>query len=80
MNMLKAQTVQEVSDEIDMVDFAIACIRGLRHLKETQDRGELDSVTYHFLARDIQAVIEEVTRSLLVFGAKGAARKIKWIF
>ncbi len=80
LKMLESQTVQEPLEEIDMVDFAIACIRGLRQLKECQDQGELDSITYQFIARDIQKIIEEVTRELLLYGRKEAARQIKWIF
>ena len=81
LKTLEAQAVQEPEplEEIDMVDFAIACIRGLRQLKVCQDQGQLDSVAYHFIARDIQKVVEEVTRALLLFGGKRTS-KIKWVF
>ncbi|MHA1265653.1 MAG: hypothetical protein ACTSRS_10505 [Candidatus Helarchaeota archaeon] len=55
--------VQEERKGIDMVDFAIACIRGLRNLKKKQEEGKLDSLTYFYIMQDIENVIHEVTKS-----------------
>ena len=65
MKMMEA-IAQESTEDIHLVDFALACIRGLRNLKESQVRGELDTVTYQYLAHDIENMIDEVTQTLLL--------------
>jgi len=65
MSKMVEAILQEAAQEVNMVDFAIACIRGLRNLKERQDRGELDTMAYLSIMQDIDFVVSEVTQKLL---------------
>jgi hypothetical protein len=64
-SMLTEAVVQISTEEIDLVDFAIEWVKVMRKLKEHQDLGELDSVSYLYLMRDIEEMLHEVTQTLL---------------
>ena len=64
--MMLTETVIPISPKkIDLVDFAIEWVRVLRKLKECQERGELDSVSYLYIKRDVEEMLQEVTHNLL---------------
>lgn len=65
VEVILQEVVKEVESGMNMVDFAIACVRGLRNLKESQDRGELDTITYLNIMQDIENIVHEVTKKLL---------------
>jgi hypothetical protein len=53
------------SEIIDDVNFALTCIRVLRHLKEEQTQGTIDSIAYRHISHDLEAAVEELTLKLL---------------
>ena len=63
--MMTETIVQVTSEEIDLVDFAIAWVRVLRKLKDSQVQGEIDSVAYFHIMQDIENMLHEVTKKIL---------------
>jgi hypothetical protein len=60
-------SVQLIPEEkqVDLVDFAIEWTRVLRKLKKSQEQGEIDTISYLFLVRDVEEMLHEVTQTLL---------------
>lgn len=62
---LMSTLISPVQNTIDAVDFAITCLRTVRHLKESEQQGQIDSIAYRHITHDLENIIEEVTVGLL---------------